>query len=224
MMDMPIVATLEVYVWCAVNHQAILEELRPTSHRAVQSAEIGQSTEPKASMPALVLPKLLHDHKGTVKHLETLTGIAQDTNHSVEVSSEPAEQTEDPFQAAAMLSWTLPVTNSEPAATSNSTSSGLVDSQTEHKQADALLLKTRLRPHDVLGKGSGPEQPGMARLEQGQKHTHININTSNTPKRSRILDIVITHYSPDVTEQMVDYWLEFLQSKKASLSCPSSLL
>ena len=219
MMDMPIVATLEVCVCCAVNHQATLEELRPTSHRAVQSAELGQSTEPKASMPALVLPKLLHDHKGTVKHLETLTGIAQDTNHSVEVSStEPADQTEDPFQAAATLSWTLPVTHSEPTTTPNSTSSGLVDSQDEHKQADALLLKTRLRPHDVLGKGSGPEQPGMARLEHGQKHTHININTSDTPKRSRILDIVITHYSPDVTEQMVDYWLEFLQSKKASLS------
>ena len=216
---MPIVATLEVYVSCAVNHQATLEELRPTSHRAVQSAELGQTTEPKASMPALVLPKLLHDHKDTVKHLETLTGIAQDTNHNVQASpTEPADQTEDPFQAAATLSWTLPVTNSEPAATLNSTSSGLVDSQDEHKHAEGLVLKTRLRPHDVLGKGSGAEQPGMPRLEQGQQHTHININNSDTPKRSGILDIVITHYSPDVTEQMVDYWLEFLQSKKASLN------
>ena len=85
------------------------------------------------------------------------------------------------------------------------------DSSEDGPDESTVLLKSRLLPTDVFGKGS----PTLRKREEGQPHTNVNI-TAHPPARSGVLDIVITHFDAENVNQMIDYWLNFLQSKKVS--------
>ena len=83
------------------------------------------------------------------------------------------------------------------------------DSSEDGPNESRVVIKSRLLPTDVFGKGS----PTLRKREEGQPHTNVNI-TDHPPARSGILDIVITHFDAENVDQMIDYWLNFLQSKK----------
>lgn len=79
-----------------------------------------------------------------------------------------------------------------------------------------ILVKARLRPNDVLGKGGKRKDPHAKLLPKGHKHTSKD-GTEMRVKRSGVLDVVLAHHDLERTDQMVDYWLAFLQLEKVIL-------
>ena len=89
-------------------------------------------------------------------------------------------------------------------------------------EEETVVVKSRLRPMDVFHKGAGENNTLAAKVMKGTHHQQKYNITELRLKRTRNLDVVITHFDPSRTEQMVDYWLAFLQRKRVSPSSSSS--